>query len=130
MRSRTEIFEEATRKRGPPEPIDGLDLAKRQRLGAEVSISQPNRLYIPPLKPGPHTIAELFTLSNDAAGFDVSGLAEDMVVKMDISILQFVDLSTFTQAINVKSIQKNGEIRTDMLLGCSRPLPYSRCLSE
>lgn len=111
MRSRTEIFDEATRKRGPPEPIDGLDPAKRQRLGAEVSTTPRIRLYIPPLSPGAHTVAELFTLSKEAAGFDVSGLSGDIVLNLGVSILQHVDPDTFNQAINVRTRRDLIQIR-------------------
>jgi symplekin len=103
MRSRTEIFDDVNRKRGLAEPIDGLDLAKRQRLGADVSTPL-NQLHIPPLAPGPHTVAELFTLNVDESvkGFDVSQMPEDLVVKIGISILLKVDAGTFNQAINVR----------------------------
>jgi symplekin len=115
MRSRTEIFDEANRKRGPPEPIDGLDPAKRQRLGADVSSTPPNQLHIPPLTPGPHTVAELFTLNVDESvkGFDVSQMPEDLVVKIGISILSRVDAGTFNQAINVRQLLLMLELNTN-----------------
>jgi symplekin len=100
MRSRTEIFDEATRKRGPPGPID--DPAKRQRVIGPGAAAVASRLHIPPLVgKGPYSIADLFTLSSDAAGFDVSGMAEDMVIRVGMSALQRVDADTFNQAINV-----------------------------
>ena len=103
MRSRTEIFEEATRKRGPPEPVDGMDSAKRQRLDAEVNSTPSSRLYIPPLTPGPHTVGELFTLSTDEGlkKFDVASLDEDLVIRIAATILSTVDTNTLNQAINV-----------------------------
>ncbi|KAF5876180.1 putative mrna cleavage and polyadenylation specificity factor complex subunit protein [Botrytis fragariae] len=99
MRSKTEIFDEGNRKRGPPEPVDALDPAKRQKLGAQV---KPARLHIPPLAPGNHTIAELFTITTDEAlkGFDVALLSEDLVVKIGITILQRIDMDTIEQAIS------------------------------
>ncbi|KAM0320964.1 hypothetical protein ACHAO8_000258 [Botrytis cinerea] len=99
MRSKTEIFDEGNRKRGPPEPVDAQDLAKRQKLGAQVK-SAP--LHIPPLAPGNHTIAELFTITTDEAlkGFDVALLSEDLVVKIGITILQRIDTDTIEQAIS------------------------------
>lgn len=104
MRSRTEIFDEATRKRGPPEPIDGLDSAKRQRLGATVTSTPASRLQIPSLTPGPHTVAELFTISSEEGlkTFDVSVLPEDIIIKITATILSRVDDSTFAQAVNVR----------------------------
>jgi symplekin len=103
MRSRTEIFDEATRKRGPPELVDGLDSAKRQRLGATVTPTPASRLHIPSLTPGPHTVAELFTISSEEGlkTFDVSVLPEDIIIKITATILSRVDESTFTQAVNV-----------------------------
>ncbi|KAF7927855.1 uncharacterized protein EAE98_000356 [Botrytis deweyae] len=99
MRSKTEIFDEGNRKRGPPEPVDALDPAKRQKLGAQVKSA---RLHIPPLTPGNHTIAELFTITTDEAlkGFDVALLSEDLVVKIGITILQRIDTDTIEQAIS------------------------------
>ncbi|PQE07055.1 hypothetical protein CJF30_00009474 [Rutstroemia sp. NJR-2017a BBW] len=102
MRSKTEIFDEATRKRGPPEPTDGLDLAKRQKLGAQVIPPAPTRLHVPPLAPGSHTIADLFTVTTDEAlkGFDVALLSEDLVVKIVITILQRLNPDTIEQAVS------------------------------
>ncbi|TGO89217.1 hypothetical protein BPOR_0119g00040 [Botrytis porri] len=99
MRSKTEIFDEGNRKRGPPEPVDALDPAKRQKLGAQVKAA---RLHIPPLAPGNHTIAELFTITTDEAlkGFDVALLSEDLVVKIGITILQRLDTDIIEQAIS------------------------------
>lgn len=104
MRSKTEIFDEASRKRGPPEPTDGLDPAKRQKLGAQVTNAAANRLHIPPLTPGPHTVAELFTITTDEAlkTFDVAQLSEDLVIKIGVTILQRIDAETLNQAVEVR----------------------------
>lgn len=106
MRSKTEIFDEASRKRGPPEPIDGLDPAKRQKLGAQINTPPQNRLHVPPLTPGSHTIAELFTVTTDEAlkAFDVAQLSEDLVVKIGITILQRLNADTLNQAIEVSIV--------------------------
>jgi symplekin len=103
MRSRTEIFDEASRKRGPPEPVDGLDSAKRQKLGAQVPVPAP-KFHVPPLTPAPHSIAELFTVTTDEGlkTFDVSQLSEDLVVKISIIILQKLDTETLNQAVQVQ----------------------------
>lgn len=102
MRSRADIFDESSRKRGPPEPTDGLDAAKRQKLGAPAPILAP-KIQVPPLTPGPHTIAELFTITTDEAlrAFDVSQLSDDLVLKIGIMILQKLDANTLNQAIEV-----------------------------
>jgi symplekin len=100
MRSRNDIFDEASRKRGAPEPTDGLDSAKRQKLGAQVANAAP-KFHVPPLAPGTHTIAELFTVTGDEAlkAFDVAQLSEDLVVKIGITILQRIDAETLNQAV-------------------------------
>jgi symplekin len=104
MRSRSEIFDETSRKRGPPEPTDGLDVAKRQKLGVQVANEAP-KFHVPPLTSGPHTIAELFTVTSDEAlkAFDVAMLSEDLVVKIGITILQRIDADTLNQAIEVRN---------------------------
>lgn len=104
IRSRTEIFEEATRKRGPPEPVDGLDSAKRQRLGATIPALAP-KLAIPPFAPGPHTVAELFTITQDEGlkAFDVSQLSEDLVMKIGVTIMSRLNEDLLNQAINVST---------------------------
>jgi symplekin len=109
MRSRSEIFDEATRKRGPPESTDGLDAAKRQKLGAQVPTGAP-KFQVPPLTPGLHTIAELFTVTTDEAlkAFDVAQLSEDLVVKIGITILQRIDADTLNQAVDVSSAHSWG----------------------
>lgn len=106
MRSRVEIFDDVNRKRGLAEPTDSLDSVKRQRLGTNVSSIASNQLHIPPLAPGPHTVAELFTLNVDESvkGFDVSQMPEDLVVKIGVSILLRVDAGIFNQAINVRQL--------------------------
>jgi symplekin len=103
IRSRTEIFEEATRKRGPPDPVDVMDSTKRQRLSAEVTSAPSSRLFIPPLTRGSHTVGELFTLSTDEGlkKFDVASLDEDLVIRIAATILSTVDTNTLNQAINV-----------------------------
>lgn len=101
-----EIFDEGSRKRGPPEQIDGLDPAKRQKLGAQINTPQQNRLHVPPLTPGSHTIAELFTITTDEAlkAFDVAQLSEDLVLKIVITILQRLNTDTLSQAVEVRTI--------------------------
>lgn len=103
MRSKSEIFDESTRKRGPPEPTDGLDAAKRQKLGAQGQAPPVPAFDVPPLAPGPHTVAELYTVTTDEAlkNFDVAMLPENMVVKIGISLLQRLDANTLNQAIEV-----------------------------
>ncbi|KFZ03382.1 hypothetical protein V502_10996 [Pseudogymnoascus sp. VKM F-4520 (FW-2644)] len=99
IRSRTEIFDEAHRKRGPPELVDGNDSAKRQKVGASVAAPITN-LVIPPLTPGPHTIAELFTITQDKGLiFDVSQIPEDLVASIGVALMSQLDEGLLKQAI-------------------------------
>ena len=106
MRSRTEIFDETNKKRGHPEYIDGMDLAKRQKLSGRGINAAANRLHVPPLTPGPHTIGELFTITTDDAlkTFDVAQLSQDLVVKIGVTILQRLDSDVLNQAIAVSAL--------------------------
>ena len=100
-RSRLEIFasESASRKRGLPiEPTDGLDAAKRRRLGADL----PRQTEPPPLPPGPNSYAQLFTLTDDQAlaNFGVWQLPQDLVTKVTLAILAHIDAQPLDAAIN------------------------------
>jgi symplekin len=101
MRSKSEIFDDMPKKRGPPEPTDGLDPAKRQKLAAP--LPAPPKFNVPSLSPGPHTVAELFTVTTDDAlkAFDVALLPEHLVVKIGISLLQRLDANVLSQAVEV-----------------------------
>lgn len=103
---RTEIFDESTRKRGPPEPTDGLDSAKRQKLASPTEIAA-RRVHISALGPGSHSVAEFFTATSDEAlkAFDVGVLDEDLVLKIVITLLGKLDSDVFNQTINVIFIQ-------------------------
>ena len=95
---RLEMFEEGTRKRGPPEPTDGLDNVKRARLGAQVD----DFSTIPPLPAGPVSIAQLFTLTREEAlkSFDVTLIPLDPVVRITSSVFQNVNPSHLDAIIN------------------------------
>ena len=103
MRTKSEIFDDTARKRGPPEPTDGLDSAKRQKLAAEMPTPASQMFNVPLLSPGAHTVAELFTITMDEAlkTFDVALLPEHLVVKIGISLLQRLDVDILNQAIEV-----------------------------
>ena len=93
-----EAFNEGSRKRGhPAEPSDGLDNAKRQRLGAELPAPPPP----PPLPEGPISTAQLYTLTSDQGltSFDVKQLPFDLMVRIFIPILQHIDKASFDIAI-------------------------------
>ena len=93
-----EVFEEGSRKRGPPEPTDGLDNTKRARLvGGPAGGAQP-----PPLPPGPATFAQLYTLTTDEAlnSFDVTTIPLDLVIRITLAVLQYLDSMQLDEAMN------------------------------
>ena len=97
--SRLDILDEGSRKRGAPvEPNDGLDNAKRARLGAELSA----RPKVPPLPPGPTSIAQLYTLTSEEGltSFDVKQLPIDLVVRIALPVLQRINQGLLDEAIN------------------------------
>ena len=97
--TRLDIFDEGSRKRGlPSEPTDGLDNAKRRRLGAEL----PDRPRPEPLLPGPNSFAQIYTLTADRslADFDVTSLPLELVVKITLPVLARIDQQQLEQAIN------------------------------
>ncbi|OQD78533.1 hypothetical protein PENDEC_c001G04934 [Penicillium decumbens] len=99
MQSRLDVVDESSRKRTlPSEPTDGLDSAKRARLGAET----PPLLKVPPMAPGPASFDRLFTLTQDIglSSFDVKQLPPDLVVKIAVPLLAQVNPSLLTQAVD------------------------------
>jgi len=102
MQSRLDVVDEGSRKRTlPSEPTDGLDSAKRARLGAET----PPLLKVPPMAPGPASFDRLFTLTQDIglSSFDVKQLPPDLVVKIAVPLLAQVNPSLLTQAVDVRN---------------------------
>lgn len=98
--ARFDISDGASRKRGlPSEPTDGLDSAKRMRLGAEL----PGRPEPPSLPSGPVSHAQLFTLTGDRGltSFDVTQLPIDLVVRITLPVLHRIEQSSLDGAINV-----------------------------
>ncbi|KAI9694538.1 MAG: hypothetical protein M1822_000154 [Bathelium mastoideum] len=99
---RQELDGGGNRKRAAPaEPTDGLDQAKRQRLGAQIATpAQPGPF--PPLPQGPISIAQLFTLTQDAGAksFDVQQLPIDLVVRILVPIIGAIDKTKLDNAVN------------------------------
>ncbi|KAI9846489.1 MAG: hypothetical protein M1837_003909 [Sclerophora amabilis] len=103
VRSRAEIFDDINRKRpAPSEPTDGLDAAKRARLGADVSGQPESRIVAPPLPPGPVSFAQLFTLTSDEAlnTFDVQQLPIHMVVQITLPVMYRLEQGLLDATIN------------------------------
>ncbi|RMY79167.1 hypothetical protein D0864_09139 [Hortaea werneckii] len=120
-----EVFIEGRegKRKEPDEPTDGLDESKRRRIDTEAANGatpvqqhpyqqQPPQQQqhsqfslqqsYPPLPPGPVTVAQLFTLSQDpnAAGFHVASIPQQIVSQLVPPLLQSIDPQRFEGAIN------------------------------
>jgi symplekin len=101
IRSRTEIFDESSRKRAHEPQHDGVDV-KRQRM-AQQPTNIPS-LQIAPLGPGPHSVAEIFTLtpSEGLRNFDVGVVPAGLVSRIIVSTLARIDAQLLGKAIQVR----------------------------
>ncbi|KAF1840602.1 uncharacterized protein K460DRAFT_371808 [Cucurbitaria berberidis CBS 394.84] len=103
-RMRIDVFDESNRKRpAPSEPIDGLDPAKRQRLGAEAPSRTPP-VAAPPLPPGPVSWRQLYTLNPEGStvNFDVQAFKDpEQLLRILVPVLQSVDGTKLDQAISI-----------------------------
>ncbi|KAK3355083.1 hypothetical protein B0H65DRAFT_416918 [Neurospora tetraspora] len=100
QRSRLEIFDEANRKRALPEQAAaGYGDVKRQKT--EAAAPQPP-LRIQPLAPGPHTLAEVFSLTNNTGlqGFDVTLVPAPLTARINVRTLASLDQGQLDLAIN------------------------------
>lgn len=81
-----------------------MDQAKRQKLAGSVQTPEV-RVHIPPLAPGAHTIADVFTATSDEAlkSFDVGILDPDLVLKIVVTILGKLDTNIYNQTIEVST---------------------------
>lgn len=128
--SRLEIFDEGSRKRGAPvESTDGLDDAKRRRLGAEIE-SGPQ---FPQLPSGPTSIAQLYTLTVEEAlrSFDVTQLPIDLVVRITLPVLQRIEQRAIDAAINgVRSRYLSVSQSTQTLFQAASVMPIVSALDD
>jgi symplekin len=103
MRSRAEIFEEAGRKRAFPadQAAANYSDAKRQRVDSGVS-----QFRIPPLGPGPHSLAAIFTLTNNTGlqAFDATQVPANLAAKIGVRTLATLDQQVLDLAVNVGSL--------------------------
>lgn len=100
MRSRAEAFDESSRKRALVEPDPGLE-TKRQRTAPVTAEPQ---LIITPLSPGPHSLAEVFTLTQNEGlkGFDVgSAVPAELAAKISITTIARLEDGLLERAISV-----------------------------
>lgn len=95
MRMVAELFDAGGRKRPlEPKPQDGYDV-KRPRI--EVS-----QIQIPPLGPGPHSLADVFTLiGNDGLKFfDASQVPHSLVARIAVNTLSRLDPQVLAKAVD------------------------------
>ena len=104
----TEAFSEThhLKRPAPDEPIDGLDDAKRQRLDAQAvngtaALQQRSSGY-PTLPPGPVSLAQLWTLTNDpqTAAFHAERFPAHAVPQVITALIQTVDQRRIDEAVN------------------------------
>ncbi|SPQ17927.1 8a867f3d-b872-4770-b8b0-cd100491d299 [Thermothielavioides terrestris] len=97
MRSRTEIFDEAGRKRALADhTAAAYGDAKRQKLEGGVA-----QVSIPPLGPGPHTLAAVFALTSNLGlqGFDATQLPANLAARISVSALATLDEQVLNFAV-------------------------------
>jgi symplekin len=102
IRSRAEIFDEAGRKRALADHAAASHRdAKRQKMEGG-----PAQVVIPPLGSGPHTLATIFTLTNNVglAGFDATQLPVNLAAKISVRALVALDQKVLDLAVNVSAI--------------------------
>lgn len=94
MRTMAEVLEGGKKRALEPQPAEATD-AKRQKL---IGLQQP----IPALGPGPHTLADVFTLigSNELKNFDVSQVPPAMVARIAVNTLARTDPQLLTKAVD------------------------------
>ena len=100
LRSRTEIFDELGRKRAlEAQQREGAD-AKRVRSGPATTVAQ---LQIAPLGPGPHSLADVFTLTSHSGlrSFDAGAIPSDLVARIAVSTMARVDAQVLQTAVEV-----------------------------
>lgn len=96
MQARAEMADGANRKRALTETAEGIE-AKRQRMGPTLP-----DLQITPLAPGPHTLAEVFTFTQNEGlrKFDASAVPAPLAAKISVNIIARIDPSILERAIN------------------------------
>ncbi|CAG9938190.1 unnamed protein product [Clonostachys rosea f. rosea IK726] len=109
MRAVVEALDETGRKRAlENQQHDGLD-AKRQRVVPEV--------VIPPLGPGPHSLADVFSLTETLGlkTFDISQVPPDLITKLAVTTLTRIEPQLLIKATNA--------VRSRLDILASAPVP-------
>ncbi|KAI0484895.1 hypothetical protein GGR56DRAFT_616038 [Xylariaceae sp. FL0804] len=99
MRSAAELFNDTGRKRALVEQPDAVE-AKRQRIGA---VSTQPQIEIVPLKPGPHRLAEVFTLTSNEGlkNFNVGEtIPAPLAAKISVRTIAHLDTQLLDAAIH------------------------------
>ncbi|KAK4100634.1 hypothetical protein N658DRAFT_427072 [Parathielavia hyrcaniae] len=93
MRLRAEMFDEASRKRALVDQAAGD--AKRQKMEGAPQFT------VPPLGPGPHSLAGVFTLTNNPGlqAFDATQLPANLAAKISVKTLMTLDQQTLDLAV-------------------------------
>jgi symplekin len=102
VRSKAEIFDSSSRKRGAGEAQSNTAAsgdAKRRKLGADAVLAE--QALPTPLGPGPHSLAAVYSLTNDASlrGFDASVLPAPLVARITTALLANLDLASLVRAV-------------------------------
>ncbi|KAK0669364.1 putative Pre-tRNA-processing protein [Cercophora samala] len=108
MRSRAEIFDEAGRKRQLADQAAAQygDLKRQKMQDAAPAATGPaapaQPVVIPPLAPGPQTLAAVFTLTNNPGlqAFDATNIPANLVAKIVARTLNTLDQSVLDFAVN------------------------------
>ncbi|KAK3903771.1 hypothetical protein C8A05DRAFT_32472 [Staphylotrichum tortipilum] len=98
MRSRAEIFDDAGRKRALADhAVAASGDTKRQRMEGGVA-----QVTIPPLGPGPHTLAAVFTLTNNLGlqSFDATQVLANLAGKISVRTLAAMDPQVLDLAVS------------------------------
>ncbi len=101
MRSRAELFDDAGRKRAlADQQAAAYGDAKRQRIANGAGVASQQR-EIPPLGPGPNSLADVFALTSNAQlrSFNASNVPLELVAKISVSTLARVDQQLLDRAI-------------------------------
>lgn len=105
MRARTDIFDNAGRKRMVPVPAEDAD-PKRQKMA---NLSAEPVLNIGPLDPAvTHSLGDVFTLTRDAAIKSVHVpdlVAATLAARISIRTITGLDASLLDKAISVSSLE-------------------------
>ena len=113
MRSKAELLDEASRKRAADQAAANAGDAKRQKVEGGA-----RPFSIPPLGPGPHTLAGVFTLTDSAGlqAFDASLLPANLAAKISVKTLANLDqhVLDFAMGVSGRPRYEDGCGNTDM----------------